>query len=73
LFPTTSVPYSDYGKLQSAIENQLRLEKKQIVPAFITKIVQLLETMIIRHGNMIVGSTGTGKSTVSRILAKALT
>ena len=29
--------------------------------------------MIIRHGNMIVGSTGTGKTTVSRILGKALT
>jgi dynein heavy chain len=29
--------------------------------------------MIIRHGNMIVGSTGAGKTTVSRIMAKALT
>jgi dynein heavy chain len=39
LFPTTKVPFSDYGKLQSAIENQLRLEKKQIVQPFITKII----------------------------------
>jgi dynein heavy chain len=73
LFPSTVVPFIDYGKVQIAIENQLRLEKKQIVPDFIKKIQQLMETMIIRHGNMIVGSTGTGKTTVARILAKALT
>jgi Mrp family chromosome partitioning ATPase len=29
--------------------------------------------MTVRHGNMLVGSTGTGKSTVSVILAAALT
>jgi len=73
LFPSSVVPFIDYGKLQIAIENQLRLEKKQIVPDFIKKIQQLLETMIIRHGNMIVGATGTGKTTVARILAKSLT
>lgn len=28
--------------------------------------------MTVRHGNMIVGSTGTGKTTCSRILGKAL-
>lgn len=42
------------------------------MPAFIKKIVQLLETMTVRHGNMLVGSTGTGKTTVSAILSKAL-
>jgi len=73
LFPTTVVPFIDYGKLQLAVENELRKEKKQIVPDFVKKIIQLLETMIIRHGNMIVGCTGTGKTTVSRILMKALT
>ena len=45
----------------------------QIVPAFITKIIQLLETAQVRHGNMLVGSTGVGKSTCSHILSKALT
>lgn len=73
LFPTTVVPFIDYGKLQLAVEAELRKEKKQVVPDFVKKIIQLLETMIIRHGNMIVGSTGTGKTTVSRILMKALT
>lgn len=29
--------------------------------------------MTVRHGNMLVGTTGTGKTTVSEILSKALT
>lgn len=73
LFPSVVVPYIDYGKLQKAIELELRNKKLQIKAEFITKIIQLLETMTVRHGNMLVGSTGTGKSTVSIILAAALT
>jgi dynein heavy chain len=40
----------------------------QCKPEFITKIIQLLETMTVRHGNMLVGTTGTGKTTVAKIL-----
>ncbi len=39
---------------------------------FETKIIQLLETMTVRHGNMLVGTTGTGKTTCAHILGKAL-
>lgn len=73
LFPSVVVPYIDYGKLQKGIETELRNKKLQIKGEFITKIIQLLETMTVRHGNMLVGSTGTGKSTVANILAAALT
>lgn len=44
----------------------------QTKPEYITKIIQLLETMTVRHGNMLVGTTGTGKTTVAFILGKAL-
>lgn len=47
--------------------------KYQVIDSFMPKIIQLLETMTVRHGNMLVGTTGTGKTTVSTILAKALT
>ena len=44
-----------------------------MVPSFLTKITQLLETQLVRHGVMLVGLTMTGKSTNSNILAKTLT
>jgi len=50
----------------------LRKIKYQIPPKYIKKVIQLLETMMVRHGVMLVGLTGTGKTTCAKILAKAL-
>jgi dynein heavy chain len=72
LFPTVVVPFIDYGKLAESVKNELGLKNLQCKPEFITKIIQLLETMTVRHGNMLVGTTGTGKTTVAKILANAL-
>lgn len=72
LFPGLEVPNIDYGKLELAIRNQLRLRKFQTPEKYVRKIIQLLETMLVRHGVMIVGSTGTGKTTCSKTLASAL-
>jgi dynein heavy chain len=73
LFPGVTVPFIDYGSLKLAIENQLVKAKKQAPDSFVTKIIQLLETMLVRHGNMLVGMAATGKTTVYHILAAALT
>eukprot|EP00746_Dinoflagellata_sp_MGD_P154845 gnl/MRDRNA2_/MRDRNA2_85065_c0_seq4.p1 gnl/MRDRNA2_/MRDRNA2_85065_c0~~gnl/MRDRNA2_/MRDRNA2_85065_c0_seq4.p1 ORF type:complete len:4104 (-),score=817.24 gnl/MRDRNA2_/MRDRNA2_85065_c0_seq4:76-11610(-) len=73
LYPGVVVPFSDYGSLMTEIENQLRKASLQIVPAFVQKITQLLETQLVRHGVMLVGLSMTGKSTDSNILSKALT
>jgi dynein heavy chain len=72
LFPGVDVPFIDYGQLQVAIEHQLTLNCLQCVPKYVKKIIQLLETMMVRHGVMVVGTTGTGKTTCSATLAKAL-
>ena len=56
-----------------SIEAQLRIKNMQVVPKYVNKIIQLLETMMVRHGIMLVGVTGTGKTTCSEILSKALT
>ena len=72
LFPTSKKPVIDNSRLEAAIKQQLEGEKLIFVPKYVTKIIQLLETMTVRHGNMLVGTTGTGKTTCSRTLGKAL-
>ena len=66
----------------SKIENKVFNEKvKQIVeeenlkptPGFIEKVGQLLDTMMVRLGNMIVGETGVGKTSIYKVLMKTLT
>ena len=73
LFPGVEVPFIDYGDLQAAIELQLVNANMQKVDMFIVKIIQLMETMIVRHGNMLVGAASCGKSTIHTILSRALT
>ena len=72
LFPKVKIPNIDYGDLQRAIENQLDIRSYQKPKKFLTKIIQLMETIMVRHGVMIVGLTGTGKTTVTETLAKAM-
>ena len=73
LFPGITVPFVDYGKLQQAIEKTLDSLSLQKVPAFITKVIQVHETQLVRHGMMLVGEAGSGKTTNAKVLAKALT
>ena len=73
LFPGIDIPYIDYGKLAEEIKNQLDKKYYMKLPPFIIKIIQLLETLIVRHGIMMVGETGTGKTTVIHTLRDALT
>lgn len=44
LFPGVTVPYVDYGRLQTAIEAELIKEQYQPVPSFITKVIQVRTT-----------------------------
>jgi len=73
LFPQIDIPNIDYGNLLKEILNQLEIVHYQKPEKFITKIIQLMETIQVRHGVMVVGITGTGKSTNIRTLSKAMT
>ena len=73
LFPGKDIPTVDYGRLQSAVERELEMAQLQVVQTYVAKIIQLFETMLVRHGVMLVGLTLTGKSCCSTILGNALT
>ncbi|RXN25582.1 dynein heavy chain axonemal [Labeo rohita] len=72
LFPGVTIPEHDYGVLQSTIHSSLCQRSLQPLPSIISKVIQLYETMLVRHGVMLVGPTGGGKTTVYRVLADTL-
>ena len=71
LFPGVVVPAIDYGSVKDYIEKNCLSNGLQVVPPFVGKIIQLHETMVVRHGVMLVGVTAVGKTTVSEILGKS--
>nr|XP_057922299.1 dynein axonemal heavy chain 6 isoform X3 [Doryrhamphus excisus] len=72
LFPGVSIPEHDYGILHSTIVDCIVKRNLQPLATMINKVIQLYETMIVRHGVMLVGPTGGGKTTVYTILADTL-
>ncbi|XP_035886761.1 dynein heavy chain 1, axonemal isoform X2 [Phyllostomus discolor] len=73
LFPTIKEEDTDYGILDMAIRRACEKENLKDVDGFLTKCIQLYETTVVRHGLMLVGPTGSGKSQCYRILAAAMT
>uniref|UniRef100_A0A8C6R755 Dynein axonemal heavy chain 2 n=1 Tax=Nannospalax galili TaxID=1026970 RepID=A0A8C6R755_NANGA len=73
LFPNVELPVIDYGKLQDTIEQEIRDMGLQTTLFTLTKVFQLYETKISRHSTMIVGGTGSGKSTSWKILQASMT
>ncbi|XP_069834127.1 dynein axonemal heavy chain 6 [Dendropsophus ebraccatus] len=73
LFPGVLIPEHDYGTLQSTIIKVMLARGLQSVSSMVHKVIQFFETMIVRHGVMLVGPTGGGKTTVYQILADTLT
>ena len=67
LFPGVEIPEHDYGRLEEEIRNVIDTMKLQTVQTQIKKVIQFYETMEVRHGVMLVGPTGGGKTTVYRV------
>ncbi|GFO48620.1 dynein heavy chain 6, axonemal [Plakobranchus ocellatus] len=72
LFPGVYIPEHDYGKLKQEIIKIKKNMNFQVVEPQTAKVIQLYETMLVRHGVMLVGPTGGGKTTILTILAKTL-
>uniref|UniRef100_G3TQL9 Dynein axonemal heavy chain 1 n=1 Tax=Loxodonta africana TaxID=9785 RepID=G3TQL9_LOXAF len=73
LFPTIKEEETDYGILDKAIRKACEKNNLKAVEGFLTKCIQLYETTVVRHGLMLVGPTGSGKSNCYRTLAAAMT
>ncbi|XP_030626002.1 dynein heavy chain 3, axonemal [Chanos chanos] len=72
LFPGVVLPKMDYGVLLKALNDNITKLKLQPVPWFISKIIQVYEMMLVRHGFMIVGDPLGGKTSAYKALAGAL-
>ena len=72
LFPGKKRPVLDYGALFSVMK--LTIEEQGLQPHgwFIGKIVELYEMIVVRHGLMLVGPTGGGKSANLHVLENTL-
>ncbi|NWV36400.1 DYH1 protein, partial [Grantiella picta] len=73
LFPNIRETPIDYGILEEAIRQSCIQANLKDVNGFVTKCIQLYETTVVRHGLMLVGPTGSGKTKCYEVLAAAMT
>ena len=73
LFPGVKLPEADYGSLMEQLMASATDMGLQCVPTFMTKSIQLYDVTVLRHGLMLVGPTGGGKTQCKNMLANALT
>ena len=72
LFPGISITPPDQEAMLTAITDACEEFALQQTPAFVDKVIQIYEMMIVRHGFMIVGLPFSGKSSAWKVLARAL-
>ncbi|XP_028831809.1 dynein heavy chain 3, axonemal isoform X2 [Denticeps clupeoides] len=72
LFPDVVLPKPDYELLLKSLHDNIAKLLLQPVPWFISKIIQVYEMMLVRHGFMIVGDPMGGKTSSYKVLAGAL-
>jgi dynein heavy chain len=64
------------NKVHDAVEKQVKIwcndYNLQMIPQWKLKIIQLYETSLVRHGIMVVGAAGCGKTSIFNMLLKSL-
>eukprot|EP00965_Chrysotila_dentata_P078921 2602070-Pleurochrysis_carterae.AAC.1 len=72
IFPGVQEPVAEYASLEAELRKFTEDAGEQYVPTFETKCIQLYEMTVVRHGMMLVGPTGGGKSRVLKSLQAAM-
>lgn len=68
------VPKKVYPEIESKFPEVIKDSANLVLnTSFSFKIIQLYETSIVRHGYIMIGSTGSGKTTILKTLTEALT
>ncbi|KAG5498459.1 hypothetical protein JIQ42_03265 [Leishmania sp. Namibia] len=73
LFPGVSFPEREYPELLPAMQQSMAEKKLVDAGQWVKKGIQFYETLIVRHGVMLVGVTGTGKTEARQCIAESLT
>lgn len=71
-FPNSNMIEESMEILEKAIANQVHQNHLQIVDVQIYKTIQLFKTMEIRHGVILVGAPGSGKTTSYSLLKSSI-
>jgi dynein heavy chain len=72
IFPQTTYSKINSGTFKNLIETVLLEKGYQAGQDFVSRIIYLYQTIMMRHGIMIVGSTMSGKTTAIRTLEQTL-
>lgn len=74
IFPRqTNVPKKSYPDVEAQIKLSIEKKNYQSYETWVLKIIQLYETFMVRHGFMLVGPTGCGKTACMQVLTNAMT
>ena len=72
LFPNMDLSKLSYPELEKIINKVLEKEFLLSHPAWMSKLIQLFETQKVRHGIMIIGPSGSGKSKCISVLSQVM-
>ena len=73
LFIGMKADRAEFPDVEKALSNVIRQKGLQEHPSWVNKCIQLYETYLVRHGIMVVGPSGGGKTAIIECLAGALT